>query len=31
MWERVLGSAARTFLALLPVTDPLGAVPIFYG
>ncbi|WP_164929213.1 MarC family protein [Gloeobacter violaceus] len=31
MWESVLGSAAGTFLALLPVTDPLGAVPIFYS
>ncbi|AGY58309.1 MarC family protein [Gloeobacter kilaueensis] len=30
MWD-VLGSAAGTFLALFPVTDPLGAVPIFYG
>jgi multiple antibiotic resistance protein len=31
MWESVLGSAAGTFLALLLVTDPLGAVPIFYS
>lgn len=29
--EQLLSAAAGTFLALFPITDPLGAVPVFHS
>ena len=29
--EQLLSAATGTFLALFPITDPLGAVPIFHS
>ncbi len=29
--EQLISAAAGTFLALFPITDPLGAIPVFHS
>ncbi|MBE9192082.1 NAAT family transporter [Gloeocapsopsis crepidinum LEGE 06123] len=31
MWQQLTSAAIGTFLTLFPVTNPVGAIPIFYG